>query len=177
MTTTLEVTLYQYDELPTEKAKEKARQWYSEANDLSYLWEDIKRDANTVHLKIISLDQHRANKGEFITSAPECAETILNEHGQNCETYKTAKAYLAELAELGDRPSDSWQEGSDVDEPNDSYWEDAREDLDKKFLQSLLSDYFYMLQRNEEYASSEESVSDNILANEYTFLENGTRFG
>ena len=170
MPKTITKTIYTYDEL-SDKSKARARAWYREGNDLSSLWDDIREDAKSIGLKIISLDQHRANKGEFIRSAPECAETILREHGDTCETYKTAKGYLDALQKLGDRPSDT------MEDADDNEYEDAREDLDKEFLQSLLSDYFYRLQRDEEYAYSEESVSENILINEYTFDEDGNREG
>ena len=164
-------TVYTYEEL-SNVAKIRARGWYSEGGiDCEFLWEHILDDAKTIGLEISALDQHKANEGSFTDSAPQCAETIIREHGPDCKTTKTAKAYLAELTALGDRPSDSNEDASDSD------YDDAREELDNAFLQSLLSDYFHMWQKDVEYQESEECVAESIIANEYTFDENGRREG
>lgn len=170
---TIETKVYEYDELPTEKAKEKARAWYNEGA-FDYDWyESIYEDAKNIGLKIteFDLDRHRHAKAEFINSAPECAEKIISEHGKNCETYKTAQAYLYELKDLGDRPSDSDENADDSD------YEDKREEIDDEFLKSISEDYSVMLQTEYEYLGSQESIEDNIRANEYTFTEDGKRFG
>lgn len=171
MPKTIETVVYTYDELPTEKAKENARGWFTRDLDLSYIWDDIKSDAKEIGLEIIELHQHKHNKGEFINSAPECAETIIANHGNSCETYKTAKGYLDALQKLGDRPSDT------IEDADDNEYEDAREELDNEFMQSLLGDYWNMCQAYEDDAYSQESVEDNIRCNEYTFTETGKHFG
>lgn len=56
MTITKTITLYSYDELPTEAAKEKARDWWKEDVDVSY--EFVYTDAATVaSLMGIEIDQ------------------------------------------------------------------------------------------------------------------------
>ena len=172
MPKTIETKVFTYEEL-SDEAKQKASEWYLDGNYLigEDAWEQIKGDASQVGLKIISLDKHRENKGAFKTSAPEVAETIVAQHGDTCQTHKTAKLYLKELADLGERPSDTEEEA------DDSYWEDNREEMDKEFLGSLLCDYYHMLEREIEYQESEEVISEAITANEYTFTEDGKRFG
>ena len=162
---TIETKVYTFDELP-EEAKEKARSWYLEAasSDLGqWEYDDIKLDAENVGLKI--------EYGDFIGSAPECAEKILSEHGKDCETYKTAKEYLEEKAMIGDRPSET------VEDADDSKWEDETGESDQTFLTSLLEDYRIMYEKNMEYRQSNEAVDDDIRANEYTFTGEGERFG
>jgi hypothetical protein len=171
MPKTIQTTVYLYAELPTETAKARARSWWLEGQEDAFAFEGIEEDARTVGLKIVSLDTHRSNKGSFEDSAPETAENITAQHGAECGTHKTAKAYLANLESLGDRPSDSH------DDAGDSAWEDAREDMDNNFLAALLEDYRVMLDREIEYQQSEEYLAGNMKANEYTFTEDGKRFG
>ena len=95
---------------------------------------------------------------------------IVANHGDTCETYKTAKNYLKELEELGDRPSDS----NDAD---DSEYEDKRYEIDQEFLKWLCEDYAIMLQKEYDYLTSREVIEETIRANEYTFTEDGKRFG
>lgn len=146
------INTYTFNEL-SESAKEKARDWYKEsALDFEW-WDFIYEDVKTVGLKIISfdLDRNRHAKGSFIDSAKDCAERIIKEHGEPCETYKTAKAFLKD------------------------YKED-NEDQENEFLDSILEDFSIILQKESDYMQSNEYIDENILCNEYTFLENGKRF-
>lgn len=169
---TIETKVYEYNEL-SDKAKEKAMQWFSEGVFDYDWWNCTHEDANNIGLKITAfdLDRNRHAKGEFITSAPECAESILKEHGESCETFKTAKAYLQSLEQL-----DLKYPYDDIDDRAEGY-DDEREELDDDFLKSLLEDYSIMLQHKSDYMQSEEYLSEGIIANEYTFTEDGKRFG
>lgn len=171
MKTIIKTEVMTFD-LLSEDAKSNARQWYlsHSYDDQQMQWEYIKDDAEIIGLCIESLDRHRANKGEFITSAPECAEKIMLEHGENCETYKTAQAYLKDIVPA---PVDS--EGNLVEYAPE--WEGEREAQDNEFLQSLLEDYRIMLNKSYEYIQSDKYVDEAILANEYTFTADGKRFG
>lgn len=160
----IKVKLYQFNEL-SKTAKEKARQWFREGYDGSFEWEYIQQDAKNVGLIIKSLDQHRANKGHFERLAENTAERILTEHGEVCNTYRTAKTFLDSLKAL---PRDEEGELS-------LYDQDKAEILEEEFLHGLLEDYRIMLDSNIEYANSDECVDENILANEYEFIENGER--
>lgn len=177
MPKTITTTVYTYDELPTEKAKEKARDWFSEVveyDDAQNEFDDVREDARRIGVRISRLCGPRANEGDFITSAPEVAENIKSEHGAICDTYKLAEKYLADLAELGDRPE---EEEDEKGFSADSDWEIIREELDNTFLASLLEEYRVMLAKNIEYRQSEESIVEAIETNEYTFTEDGKRFG
>lgn len=136
-------------------------------------WECTYDDAKSIGLKITSfgLDRNRHAKGEFLASAPECAESIIKEHGETCETYKTAKAYLQSLEQL-----DLKYPYADIDARAEAY-DDEREELDREFLKLLLEDYSILLQRESEYLQSRDYAEDCITANAYTFTEDGSRFG
>lgn len=165
------ITLYQYHELPTEKAKEKARYWFLENWPNYEWWDSIYDDAKRIGLKITNFDIGRRSSisGNIITSCPEMAETIMREHGPNCDTYKTAKDYRAKLLALGEKPDD--------DGPEYDFYIEQKEELDESFKHSILEDYLSILRREDEYMQSEEYIAERMAANEYTFLENGRRFG
>lgn len=155
------VKIYQYSEL-SEKSKDVARQWYLESMDSSFCWEYVCDDAKDIGLIIESLDDHRPNKGHFSVSATECAAKIMKNHGEACETFKTANKYMENLL-FASRDTES--EG----------YEDLCEELEKEFLQSLLEDYRIILNRDIEYQQSNESIAESMQANEYDFFENGKR--
>lgn len=141
--------------------------------------ETITGDATMVGLKLTNWETDSASfvrnvEGEFITSAPECAEKIISDHGKDCETHKTAAAYLAALEEA---PCDEEGRLIEEDTPERLAWEEKRERQDDEFLQALLKDYKHMLQKEIEYRDSNEYIDESILANEYTFTADGKRFG
>jgi hypothetical protein len=164
-TITKTYNVYQFSEL-SEEAKENAINKLADINvGHDYWYESTLDDAAEVKLKIteFDLDRNRHCKGEFMESAPETAELILQNHGKDCETYKTAKHFLNALDELTGQKENI----EDVDE-------DEIEDLEDEFLQSILEDYSIILQKECEYLQSEEAIIETIQANEYEFLEDGS---
>lgn len=147
------VKLYQFDELD-ERAKERARDWYrnDDGMESQYAWEYVIEDAANIGLEIYALD--RCNKGRFLENGRDCARRILKDHGDTCETYKTARQFIDGL------------EAQD---------EDTIEQIEKDFLYSLLEDYRIMLEKETEYRYSAEVVDETIRANEYEFTEEGKR--
>lgn len=166
------VTLYEYDELPTERAKERARDWYLSCTESdTYAWEDIQADAEMVGLEIESLDQHRPNKGRFTAGALETAHKIEKDHGESCETHKTTVKFLADRDEIIDTAErDEDGEFSDVDAVDDKL-----DTLEGEYLHDLLEDYRVNLEKNIAYQQSREAIEESIRANGYTFTEDGKR--
>ena len=156
------INIYQFNEL-SEKAKQKAMNWYLEGEDFSFAWECIVDDAKNVGLTIKQLDDHKFNKGFFVLSASDTANRILKDHGESCETYKDAKEYLEKVVFI--RSSHLNEHEMDI----------QIEMYSESFLGNLLEDYRIMLNRDIEYQQSEHSVAESIEANEYEFLENGER--
>ncbi len=175
---TIATDVFEFDEL-SETAKVKARAWYCEgAYDHDWAESTIE-DAANIGLRIteFDLDRNRHAKGEFkfFGGAEQCAGLILKEHGDCCETFKTASKYLADLAKL----NAEIEAVDGDDETNCEYelWQDKRGLLADEFLASLLEDYSIMLQKESEYLVSDEAVDENIRANGYTFTEAGKRYG
>lgn len=167
---TIRTKVYQFSEL-SESAQQKAIKWFLNSFDDSFAWHDIKEDAGQIGLKLISLDSHRENKGEFMLSANEVAQNIFNNHGEVCETYKTAAKFMDEWQPVF---SNYMDEGHEDYESKES--EDKLQGLEDDFLHSLLEDYRMMLDKQIEYEYSDEFAKDTIEANEYEFKADGTRF-
>ena len=161
--------LFTFAEL-SEAAKEAAIENLSDINVDYEWWDSVYENAKMVGLKIteFDLDRNRHCKGRFINSALDTAEAILREHGQHCESYKTAEAYLQERAafiktELKANAADDEFSEDDID----------FDDIDMDFLKSILEDYSIMLQKEYEYLSSAEAIIETIEANEYEFTAEG----
>lgn len=171
---TVSINLYEFSEL-SEDAKEKAITNLSDINVSHDWWDCTYDDAENIGLKIKSfdLDRNRHAKGVFITSGCEVAEKIMSEHGESCETFKTAAQFLSDWANLVIKYSD----GKNMDrvaEGNEYDFDNEANDLEEEFLKSLLEDYSIMLQKESEYLQSEAAIIETIEANGYTFEEDGT---
>jgi hypothetical protein len=166
---TIETKAYTFDEL-SDDAKAKAISRLSHINVEYDWWESTYEDAAQIGLKIegFDLDRSRHAKGAFTLSATEVMANIFANHGEECETYKTAKAFEAEWQPLFD---DYMDELSDKYESQEA--EDDLSDIEDNFLDSLLEDYSIMLQKEYEHLQSEESIIETIVANEYEFTEEG----
>lgn len=174
---TIQTTVYEYSEL-SEKAKAAARNWWLESGGLDDWWRCTYEDAEQIGLKLTSFDLCSASfvrnlEGHFIVSAIECSEAIFREHGEHCDTYKTAKAFDAANDALPELPSEDSPEYGEI-ERRLCESVDANE---ADFLDALLRDYAKLLQQQLEYMESEEAIAETLTANEYTFTESGKRFG
>ncbi len=166
------IKLYQFDEL-SESAKEKARDWFRQSIDADFWSECILEDAKNIGLEIKEFDLDRRSyvKAVFLRGAEETAHKIEKEHGDTCETYKTAISYLEERDQrVNSAPKDTDGELEDI-----GALEDQLDALDVEFLHSLEEDYRIILTKEMEYQYSDESVDENIRINEYDFTETGKR--
>lgn len=133
-------------------------------------WQFTYEDAANVGLKItgFDLDRRRFANGEFTLAANEVAANILKDHGNECETYKTAENFM-----------EQWQPvfNEYITDPENIYEiEDKLQDIEDEFLKELLGDYSIILQNEYEYLQSDESISETLIANEYEFTADGRRF-
>lgn len=173
---TIETKVFQYDEL-SETAKQKAREWWLNCG-LDYdWWDSVYEDAKTIDCKIHEFDIDRGSycKLTFDDGAEQTAELILKNHGEQCETYKTAKQYLSDRAELVKKYSDGVNT-DEVSEGNEYDFDGDCDELDEEFRKSLSEDYRIMLSKEYDYLTSKESVEETIRANEYEFTADGKLF-
>ena len=166
---TIETNVYQFSEL-SEEMQEKAISNLYDINVSFDWWQSTYEDASNIGLKITSfdLDRRRHAEGELNLSANEVAANIFKNHGEDCETYKTAKSFMEEweplFAEYMDETNEKYESGE---------VERELQGLEEDFLKSILEDYSMMLQKESEYLQSEEAIKETIEANEYEFTADG----
>lgn len=164
-----EIKLYQFNEL-SDAAKEVAIDKNREINVDCQWWEFTYQDAKIIGLKIsgFGLDRNRQATGELLLSVNEVAQNIFNEHGETCETYKTAANFMQEWQPIFNDYMDSCSENYESSEH-----ENTLQELEDSFLNDLLEDYSVILQNEYEYLTSEESIAETLIANEYEFTQDG----
>jgi hypothetical protein len=166
---TIRTKVYKFNEL-TEDSKQSAIKNLYDINVNYDWWESIYEDAANVGLIIKGFDIDRESyvKAEFDYSGIATAKKILNEHGKECETYKTAENFLAECTKIEEKAK---IENKDGDE--DYWFNDEIEEIEKDFLKSICEDYRILLQNEYEYQTSKEAIIESIAVNEYEFYANG----
>ena len=175
---TIRTKVYKFAELSND-AKEKAIENFYGLNVDYNWWQFTYEDAKNIGLKLdgFDLDRNLHADGKFISSisAYECAEKIICEHGERCETHKTAKEFISNYDNLVEKYSDGLKKDV-VKEGNEWDFDNDVEELESDFLKSLLSDYAQMLQNEYEYLTSSKAIIETIEANEYEFTKDGNRF-
>lgn len=163
------INLYSFDELSKE-AQDKAVNNLRDINVNYNWWESVYEDAKNIGLNITSfdLDRNRHCKGELNLSANEIAQNIMNDHGQDCETYKIATKFMEEW-----QPVFNEYMNAESEKYESSESEGELQMLEDEFLTDILEDYSIILQKESEYLQSDESIIETIKANEYTFTESG----
>jgi DNA-directed RNA polymerase subunit F len=151
------VTTYSFDEL-SQEAQEAALSELCDINVDYDWWRYSYDDAENIGVKITSFDMDRYCNMDF-DSALSIAEKIVKEHGEMCDTYKTAVKYITEYAKL-------------VTEQE----QEQLEDLDNEFKKSLEEDYRILLAKEYDYLTSDEAIKESIEANNYEFLSTGKRY-
>ena len=159
--------LYKFKEL-SDDAKDKAIEKLWDINVDYDWWQWTYDDAEEIGLKLTRFDLDRSYcKGEFINTAENVAQKIIENHGDTCETYKDAQNYLKELEAA---IAKNLEENADCDYPEDYL---DIEEINDDFLNALLEDYRIILQKEYDYLTSREAIIETIEANEYEFDEDG----
>lgn len=173
---TIRTKLYKFSEL-TEKAQQRAMEDLCSINVDFDWWKSTYEDAANVGIKITSfdLDRSRYADGKFTLSAYEVANKIKANHGENCETHKTAVSFIEDWDKLVKKYSD----GITLDKvAEDKEYEFDREadELEEDFRKSILEDYSIILQKECDYLQSFEAIKETIEVNDYEFTQDGKRF-
>jgi hypothetical protein len=215
MPTTKTITLYQFDELPTERAKERARNWYRESLDSSDFDSTIEdfvtiAEAMGVTFKTHSVRLHGGGtrqdpnvywsgfgsqgdgacfEGTF-TLTGKAGEAIREHAPQDEKLHAIADALDVVAAKYPDglsgtihRPYDTRYSHANTmfveivrDEDDDDLCGNAAEqDKTQDLFRDLANWLYKALDEQNDYLYSAESVDESIMANEYTFREDGDR--
>lgn len=154
------INLYEFDEL-SDQAKQRAIADNCGINVDYWEWyHSVYDDAENIGLKItgFDLDRNRHCTGKAIDDVLTIAHKIKTEHGFDTPTYKLASEFVKEYAALDE----------DIDAGE-------LRDFENEFLKSILEEYSILLQREYEWLTGEEAIVDSLRANEYEFLEDGSR--
>jgi plasmid maintenance system killer protein len=169
---TIQTTLYKFNELSEAAQKKAITEFYS--INIEHDWFDfIFEDAKNIGLKINEFDNDRGYcKGKLLHSLTEVCDLIITNHGESCETHKTAKSYLKEWDKLVAEHSDGIQKDK-VCEDKEYEFDKLADELDKQFRLSLCEDYRIILQHEYEYQTSDAAIKETIIANDYEFTIEG----
>ena len=173
---TIVKTWFKFDEL-TDKARDNAVEKLAYINVEGFEWWDsVYYDAETIGIKITEFDIDRGSFCEIelvkYKTWEDVADLIKENHGENCETYKTAEQFLSARELLVEKWSDGKNKNT-VAEGNEWDFDNDLDDLEDNFRKNLSEDYRIMLQKEYEYLTSREGIIETIEENEYEFDENG----
>lgn len=173
----ISTTVYTFDEL-SEAAKEKARAWFIEGDiwDQRYstTFEDAKQAGITIEdFETDAWENVHNLKISFDDGALNTMNYIINNHGENCDTYKAARAYENAIDELPNLPEESAANYAEIER---ELCESA-DAIEGDFIVALEKCYTRMLKQEFEYMRSNEYVDEIIIVNEYTFTKSGEHFG
>jgi hypothetical protein len=173
---TKEYTVYKFNEL-SEEGKEKAIQNYCDINVDYEWWDGVYMDAENIGLKIVEfdLDYNRHADGHLTMSMLDVVGAIWREHGTGCGTYAVATEWNTEYRNraaswLWDQRKAYPDERYDIDDFQDT---GEYDDLERDFLRDLLEEYSVILQNECDYLTSEEAITETLVANDYDFTEEG----
>ena len=146
-----EIKVCSFDEL-SEDSQAVAVDNLRDINTDHEWWEGIYEDAKEIGLKItgFDLDRNKHADGELLHYPAEVCQNILDNHGEDTSTRKTALAFMEEYQLMEDlHPV--------LDLETDDF-EDLSKELEEEFTKNLLEDYASILQAEYEYRSSDEAV-------------------
>lgn len=195
----IQVTVYQFDELPTEKAKEKAREWFRSLPDDDWFrpaYEDMKE---CLSLCGFTVDQI------FFSGFSSQGDGACFEGGWKAEDVKPGK--LKELApedkelnriasrmeSLAEKRKSAWMRVKhsghyyhehctefDIGDTTGDFGDEELpgEDVDdiKETSKDAMRWIYKRLMEEWEYQNADAQVDETIRANEYEFTEDGKRF-
>jgi hypothetical protein len=172
-TITTTKTVYKFDELSEEAKSNAAENLYDINVDYEW-WQFIEYDAEQVGIKINGFDIDRGSYCdiELKYSAYEIATMIMREHGEECDTWMTAKRFIDDWNDLVAKYSDG-KDLEKVTEDNEYDFDNDADDLEHDFRVTLEGCYLHMLREQYEYTTSEEAIIETIECNEYEFTEDG----
>ena len=152
-----EFNVYKYEELSKE-GKQKALYNYADINTDYDWYEYIGEEIKELGLKLVSFDLYRREIDiRLVEDIETVIDKIIREHGEHCETYKTAVSFM-----------NDWQPvfSSYMDETDENY--ESREseeillEIEDEFKKSVLEDYRIMLSNEYDYLAGKEAIIETI---------------
>ena len=160
------ITVYTFDELSDDAKQNAVENLYDLNIDYDW-WESTYEDAKQIGCKIEGFDTGRGSNCDLVCKdACRTARLILENHGNECDTFKLAEEYAKDHEKI--------IYDADKDEDGEILYDaDALTDLDAEFERALGEEYLSILRQEYDYQTSEEAIIETIKANEYEFTEEG----
>lgn len=196
----IETKVYKFDEL-SDKAKEKAREWWRRAQDGDNFWSEcVIEDAKEIG-KLLGIDIDNIYWSGFCSqgdgacftgtwrssslkpgAVKEFAPKDTELHRIASVFEEQAKAYPFSTFHVTHRGHYQHQYCTEFDfrvtdnDDNEVEAPNIEEELTAA-ARDFMAWIYATLEKEWEYQNADDQVDDNIKANEYTFEENGHRFG
>jgi hypothetical protein len=157
------IKTFTFEEL-SDKAKDSALNQFRGVHVDYFDWyHQVYDDANEIGIQITGFDIGRPNfiTGKFNSNnwSIDCANKIIKNHGETCETYKLAQQFIEDYSKF--------------DSDSEDYSPMEFEEFEEQFLQNILEEYLTTLKHDYDYRTSDEAVSEYIIDTEIVFDENG----
>ena len=153
----LETTkIYTYDEL-SDSAKDKAVDDHNDINIEDDFWyEHISDELLEYGAILVEFDIYRDKIGIDFGDCGEFASKVMENHGNHTDAYILSMNFLNDLMTACD--------------------DDTIEETSREYANAMSQEYLKILRDSYEYAMSNESIVETIIANEYEFLASGKRY-
>lgn len=171
---TIEVNLYQFEELSTE-SKEKAIEKNRIMNVEYDWWYFTCESMKEVGVKIYSFDIYYRNINITIEDSEHTASKTIENFGEGMEIVKISKQFIKDRDALIKRLG----EGNDIagysvkEEFIDEYDEEI-EYLEEEYRKEMAEEILTWLRDEYEFLQTDESVAETLICNDYEFTEDGT---
>jgi len=161
--------LYKFNELSKDQKQRAIENLWDINVDLDW-WDFTYDDATDIGVKLTGFDIDRGSycNGEPLEGYGSIAQSILENHGKVCDTYKLAETFLKAKEQNDQKEPDEGTEGDKWD-----IWDLRRDNMEDKFMKNLLSEYLTMLRNEYEHLTGEQAIIETINANEYEFDKHG----
>ena len=180
MPTTVQITVYNFDEL-SQKAQEKVIERLWDFNVDHDWWDSIYEDAKEIGLEITEFDTYRKTiSGKLNEFLLDSCKAVRKNHSVNCDTFKTAKNYLLvyitvfnKWRRVEENEYDHWKW---VDWLAEFKYSGEAQEIEDNYRKALLEDYLSILYKEYDYQTSREQIIESIRANDYNFTLDGSIF-
>ena len=164
---TIIINLYEFKELSKEVQEKVIQDNWNINVEYSNWWEGVYEDSQRIGLKLTGFNlDYNTIEGEFLLSPIEVSQNIINEHGENCNTFKLSLDFQEQWQPIF---NDYMNEESANYESREL--EIKMQSLEDNYLKSLLKEYLKMLNNEYEYLTTKEAIINSLDGN--TFEQSG----
>lgn len=157
---TITLNIYKFSEL-SGKAQTYVLDKYRDVMIDYQWWDFIYEDAQRLGLEISAFDiYYKTISIEYTDDAEDTANKIVSEWGQGTDMYLLASTFLEEYTKL-----------VTADEQDD----DDIKYIQDEFLRQLGEEFLSMLDKEYEWRTSDEAITEYLEDNQYMFTKNGTQ--